>query len=325
MYNVIIAFGNYLTRLRNGKVGPYTQEELGLMWLKHVAAFSAPGMLKKYRLVLLLPRELLIPETYNPDLDQWGEKKRIDDNNGPQPWPAGANSVFKQVLWCYAYDKLQGPFLWCEPDCIPTKADWLDQLFAEYERVGKPFMGHLIDGFLGNGVRVPKHMTGNAIYPDKAYKLAPKLLQCHGTAWDVYAADEILKIENFHDTLLIHHELSDQEHLSYDNISVLCHPDKTGILIRALGGEVPFVQSDLAKPEPPGKTLSEVFGEEGDKPVDDMLHSLLRVCRDDRDIHRKVAYFMIDNEIVSRGYWATAMRIRNKAKKEEAAHAEPAA
>lgn len=312
MYNVVIGFGNYPTYLRNGKPGPYTTEELGLMWIKHVAAFSVPGMLKKYRLVLLLPRELLIPETLNLDLDQWGAKQRIDDNNKAQPWPVGPNSAFKQILWCYAHDKLQGPFLWCEPDCIPIKPHWLDRLFDEYERARKPFMGALVDGFFSTGYRIPKHMTGNAIYPDKPYQKAPKLLECHGTAWDVYAAGEILKLENFHDTDLIQHEIDDQQH-PFNSSSVLYHPDKTGNLIGRLSGSAePLPQKSLI-----GAPPVEVFSAEEPKPVDHLLSEILRACQEDKDTQRKVAYFMIDNRIVNSGHWGQ----HKKKLKEQEAHA----
>ena len=317
MYNVVISFGNFPTRFRDGRPGPYTEEELGIMWLKHVAQFSEPGMLAKYRLVLLLPREVLIPE--DVDLSKWGEKKRIDDNNSTQPWPIGPNMAFQQILWCYVHGKLEGPFLWCEPDCVPVKPDWLDQLFAEYERVGKPFMGNLVESFISrDGFRTPKHMTGNAIYSDKAYAIAPRLLECRGTAWDVFAAREILLDKHFHQTSLIQHELNDQANPSLDPNAVLYHPEKFGRLIKRLNGDVPSLMAATGL----GKPLFEIFSEPEPSSIDTMLDQVRLACRDDREIHRKVAYYMIDNGIVSDGFWRGAKIKGTLAKKKtEAAHA----
>lgn len=322
MYNVITAWGNYPTRLRNGQPGPHTEEELGLMWLKHVAAFSAPGMLKKYRLVLLLPRAVVIPDTYNLDLDQWGDKKRFDENNKVQPQPMGANMTFQQVLWLYAHNKLEGPFLWCEPDCIPVKADWLDLLFHEYERAKKPFMGALVEAVTQNGIRTSKHMSGNAIYPDKPYTYAPMLLECRGTPWDVYAATQIL--QHMHPANhMIQHELVDSPDPSPNNIATaLYHPDKTGRLIQILssGGRYEQPIERTAIPEKPiGKSLVEVFmAEERHKTLDEMLDDIRSLCRDSKDAQRKVAYYMLENGIVNQGHLGMHMRKKAAAKKEAA-------
>lgn len=332
MYNVITAWGNYPTRLRNGQPGPHTEEELGLMWLRHVAAFSVPGMLKKYRLVLLLPRNVVIPDTYNLDLDQWGDKKRFDENNKVQQWPLGPNMTFQQVLWLYAYNKLEGPFLWCEPDCIPIKADWLDLLFGEYERAKKPFMGALVEASTQNAVRVPKHMTANAIYPDKPYTYAPTLMECRGTPWDVYAAGQILQY--LHPVNhLIQNELVDKSDPSPNNIATaLYHPDKTGYLIQTLssGGRYEHPIEDTKRkafPEKPiGKPLVEVFEETPyvRSELEWMLEEIQKRCASDKEMQRKVAYFMLEHGIVNQGHLGQHMR-KKAAARREAANAEPAA
>lgn len=334
MYNVITAWGNYPTRLRNGKPGPHTEEELGLMWLKHVAQFSLPGMLKKYRLVLILPRDILIPDTYNLDLDQWGDKKRFDENNKLQPWPMGQNMTFQQILWLHVHKKLEGPFLWCEPDCIPVKPDWLDMLFGEYERSRKPFMGGLVESFVQNGVRVPKHMTGNGIYPgENSYRLAPTLMECRGTAWDVYAANQIL--QNFHDAShLIQHDLEERNAVDNSN-TVLYHPDKEGRMIPLLSGSGHYERpklterkTPLTKLDTPGKPLVEVLseplmGEWHTLNMDEILEAVKEECDKDKEIRKKVAYFMLDNGIVNSGHWGQHLK-KQRRKEREAESAESA-
>lgn len=56
-------------------------------------------------------------------------------------WIAGSNALFEQ-----AATRLAGhPFLWIEPDAVPLKAGWLDMIFDEYQKCGKPFMGALVN------------------------------------------------------------------------------------------------------------------------------------------------------------------------------------
>jgi hypothetical protein len=308
MYNVITSFGAYPINMKPGEYGPYSSEDLGLMWLKHCAEFSQPGMLSKYRLILLLPREIVIPHEYDDFLDSWGDKKRFDENHKIQAWPHGPNLVFQQILWLYNYNKIAGPFLWCEPDAIPVKPTWLDDLFSEYEQGQKPFMGAFVDTLVLEGQRTPKHMSGNGVYPDKPFNLAPLLMEARNTPFDVYAAKQI--VNNCHFTKLIQHERGVEPDISeVKPDTVLYHPDKLGVLIKRLSGGHYEQTSQSPSRHNIGMPLVEVFaqqeiGEEG--PSLDMLLDLIRrACANSNEDRRKVAYFMLNNGIINSGHFGT--------------------
>jgi hypothetical protein len=80
--------------------------------------------------------------------------------NDPMRDARGPNSAFRQMARHF-YEKHLGPFFWCEPDCIPLYDGWLDDVEAEYQRGGKPFMGVV-------EMRPFRHVTGNAVYPESA-------------------------------------------------------------------------------------------------------------------------------------------------------------
>lgn len=61
------------------------------------------------------------------------------------------------------------PWFWLEPDCVPLKPDWLDQLDSAYARCGQPFMGALIS-HQQPGFPSP-YLEGPAVYPANAIEL----------------------------------------------------------------------------------------------------------------------------------------------------------
>lgn len=319
MYNVVISFGNYPSNIRLGEPGPFTAEELGLKWLRHCATFSDKGMLAKYRLVLLLPRDVTIPNIYDPYLEAWGDKLRFDENSKVQEWPLGPNLVFQQVLWLYHYKKLRGPFLWCEPDCIPIQPRWLDDLFEEYVNTGRPFMGALVDQKNENGQHIPRHMTGNGIYPEDAHLQAPMMLEARLTPWDVFAAKQIMAKAHF--TRLIQHEYRHQEIMSQPEMfgvlrpgACLFHTDKFGAIVRLLGKDEvraePRGSADLEHESPP----AEVLLPPAHMNLDDMLSMISEMCRLSPDTRRKVAYYVLNKGIVNSGHMAQHRKQLNAAK-----------
>lgn len=71
------------------------------------------------------------------------------------------NSVFRQVSQ-HVYSNCKTPFLWLEPDCIPTKAGWLDTLSETYCSQHRLNMGnHLV---LRNGESELRFMGRVGIY-----------------------------------------------------------------------------------------------------------------------------------------------------------------
>ena len=306
-----------------GIAGPYDCQELGLMWLDWAEACS-PECIKRSELVLLVPREVQLPQSVRA----WGKVTRINENSYISEYPQGANAVFKQVIWCQYHGKIQGPFLWVEPDCIPVKADWLDRIDEEYARWNKPFMGGIVEPIRDEArrVRVPRHMTGNAVYPDKCWEIAPKILEATHTPWDVLAAPQILP--KAAETKLIQHEYRRKEISSFEELrrvlkpeTALFHADKFGAIQKLLGNRglldiastEPPEQKSTAVPENLGKVLVPDDGEKQtygftieECRLEDILVEIRDRCESSKEVHTKIAKFMVQREIVTYGhlnYW----------------------
>lgn len=115
-------------------------------------------------------------------------------------WPESCNYLF----YCAAAKmrKLRENFLWLEPDCVPLRKSWLDEIATEYTTCGKPYMGFVYD-------KPWPHLTGCAVYPwNIAQYNSLSLLQQRNPKgplpWDVVNAAATLK--HCHTTKLIHHE-----------------------------------------------------------------------------------------------------------------------
>ena len=316
MRQVIMSFGPYQTFVEHGKPGPYTGEELGVMWLKHTANLCGPR-LKEYDLVLLVPKATQLP----PEVEAWRSLIRFDENSKVESWPMGPNMVFQQVQWFYHHKKLSGPFLWIEPDCVPVVPEWLDLIRKEYEKAGRPFMGALVEAVVKNGNRVPRHMTGNAVYPDKAYELAPEIMQARATPWDVWAAVPILK--QCHFTNQIQHEYRHEEIKTRRELqtllkpdTVLFHTDKFGAIYRLLGGFHLEEQPEHHQRIPEstglaGEPLVDVLANPANPPplnLDAMLERIKSECDSDPEFRRRTAYFMLENNIVNSGHYGQYLK-----------------
>jgi len=318
---VALSFGPYPTNVAFDTPGVFNCDELGLIWLKHVAAFSRPGMLYNHSLILLVPKETVIPEECH--LERWGNVKRFAENSRVEQWPLGPNLIFEQIIWLQYNNKFSGPFFWVEPDCVPVVPDWLERIDEEYRHCGKPFMGAHVEQQVVKKVKIPRHMTGNAVYPDKAYTLAPKILEARMTPWDVYAADQILPHAYF--TAQIQHEyrhaeIADRRELAkiLKPETTLFHSDKYGAIARIFGGVE----------QPRGKPLVEVLAPEPIEinPIivaaapynrEQMLAHVINQCLLDKNFQREVAYKMIEHDIVNRGHMANYGKMKKKS--EEAA------
>src|SRR4029077_13160541 len=111
-------------------------------------------------------------------------------------WPQGANYMFsRSCTWLQT--RQQYPcFFWLEPDAIPLREGWMDELEAEYKRSGKLFMGERVD--LGEKrPDVPVHMSGVGIYQNPIYLNAGEAYRAHDVAWDIAAKDQILPKAHF--------------------------------------------------------------------------------------------------------------------------------
>ena len=89
---------------------------------------------------------------------------RLSDKDG---WPHGSVALFRTALEWMRTRPAQ-PFLWLEPDMIPTRAGWVDEIQVEYAECQKPFMGCVWD--------VPKrHLNAGCVYPPGISRYNPVL------------------------------------------------------------------------------------------------------------------------------------------------------
>lgn len=100
-----------------------------------------------------------------PEVDQ------LIVQDGFDGWPLGPNQMFSDVACAMHSTKV--PFYFWEPDCVPMKEGWVDDLDAEYHRkVG--IMGHLYEGGMAsNGKNIYKMIVGSAVYPPNFLEFCP--------------------------------------------------------------------------------------------------------------------------------------------------------
>ena len=133
-----------------------------------------------------------------PEVDQ------LVAQDGFDGWPLGPNQMFSDVAAAMYSTKV--PFYFWEPDCVPMKEGWLDDLDAEYhKKVG--IMGHLYEGGMAsNGKNIYKMIVGSAVYPPNfldfcpsaqslsTYNLAYKNAGTIPEPWDVRCRWNFMKI-----------------------------------------------------------------------------------------------------------------------------------
>ena len=103
-----------------------------------------------------------------------------------QGWPWAPNNFFQKI--CFEMQRMPGnrPWFYWEADATPLRPNWLKDLADEYQKGGKPFMGHIVEGM--------GHFNGVAVYPANALQFAPSIgMANRHTAWDVYCYQMDLK------------------------------------------------------------------------------------------------------------------------------------
>jgi hypothetical protein len=99
------------------------------------------------------------------------EVEQLIVQDGFEGWPLGPNQMFSDVA--AAMYSTGVPFYFWEPDCVPMKEGWADDLDAEYHRkVG--IMGHLYEGGMASsGKNIYKMIVGSAVYPPNFLDFCP--------------------------------------------------------------------------------------------------------------------------------------------------------
>jgi len=99
------------------------------------------------------------------------EVDHLTAQDGFDGWPLGPNQMFADVA--AAMYSTKAPFYFWEPDCVPMKEAWVDDLDAEYHKnVG--ILGHLYEGGMAtNGKNIYKMIVGSAVYPPNFLDFCP--------------------------------------------------------------------------------------------------------------------------------------------------------
>lgn len=183
------------------------------------------------------------------------ETKTVTDDAYDR-WPDSANVMFRNAAKHIEFNN-QSPFLWIEPDAIPLKPEWLDQIQSAYYSAGKPFMGDRVEVN-----DVPLHMSGIGVYPGVMSAHAGLAYLAQDIAWDCAAAAQI--VPHAHFTNLIEHswkrDAVTKEYLnvtfeSWEQVereiskeAVIYHASKDGSLITVLrqqrGGDAKCATAD---------------------------------------------------------------------------------
>lgn len=89
-------------------------------------------------------------------------------------WPQRPNEMFQEAAITIQNDARFGDFLWFEPDCVPTRASWLDEIESEYRACGKAILGVVVDTVaMDTRQRDGQHVVGVAVYPKAFAKICP--------------------------------------------------------------------------------------------------------------------------------------------------------
>lgn len=140
-------------------------------------------------------------------------------------------NLLMQTAFAHVDRNFKSPFVWLEPDAVPLKASWLEDLSAAYDDQQKRCMGAIltkdnISVLLRTAVFPPDAIASMKPHFDAANKA--------GKTWEIQAANDLAARAS--KTKLI-------QHLPYTketplnqvrNDAVLLHGDKEGILLARL-------------------------------------------------------------------------------------------
>ena len=143
--------------------------ELAMLSAKAIAAM---GINMRHKATVCATEETaLIGEITEELKKSFPEVKRIVAQDGFNGWPLGPNQMFADAAaQCYAVNE---PWMFWEPDCVPMKTGWADDLEAEF-RKEPAILGHQYEGGMAsNGKNIYKMIVGSAIYPPNFLDFCP--------------------------------------------------------------------------------------------------------------------------------------------------------
>lgn len=138
--------------------------------LESAQAITAMGLNMRHKAYLCCTNNTPYIDEITLELKKtFTEVGRIPTQEGFDGWPLGPNIMFSDAS-SFMYNNNTGQdipdaFLFWEPDCVPMKKGWLDDLETEY--LSKPaIIGHVFaGGTASNGKNIYNMIVGSAIYP----------------------------------------------------------------------------------------------------------------------------------------------------------------
>ena len=143
--------------------------ELALLSAK---AITAMGINMRHKATVCATNDTNFVSQITEELKKsFPEVGRIIAQDGFNGWPLGPNQMFSDVAaQCYSVNE---PWMFWEPDCVPMKSGWADDLEAEF-RKEPAILGHQYEGGVAsNGKNIYKMIVGSAIYPPNFLDFCP--------------------------------------------------------------------------------------------------------------------------------------------------------
>lgn len=203
-----------------------------IRWANHVKKL---GGASKHHIIVMPAHGVSTDGVMEPLSKAFGRAEELPCFHTEQGWPVSCNRAF-ELAARHSEQVTKQSFLWMEPDAIPLKDFWLDDIEAEYKQCGKPFMGDFVKiaGVIPNGI---DHMSGIAVYHWDMSRLLPSVFNNDHAAWDIVSGRDV--IPQMHKTKLIQHDWLPtkewrREVVTKDCVNplaVIYHPDKLGVLI----------------------------------------------------------------------------------------------
>lgn len=148
---------------------------------KHLEAL---GGVRDHGCLLLHPDNVEGHDIGRSLIRSFGKFKALPYRETLKGWPDGPNQCFAiaaRAMLTFSKE----PWLWMEPDCVPTRSEWLDEIEGEYQFCGQPILGCLESTFGPDGEIVGRHPNGVAVYPWDWWKICP-LISSMEVATDSY-------------------------------------------------------------------------------------------------------------------------------------------
>ena len=282
----------------------YHNGDLPLMirWANHVAKL---GTYQNHSIIIAPVHDAFteeVEEIVRPAFGKFHIQPCFHTESG---WPISCNKAFENVA-TYIELKEKQPFLWMEPDAVPLKSSWIDDIQADYNKNKKPFMGDFVGirGVMPNGV---DHMSGIAVYPWNLSHYAPSIFRNENIAWDIASGREV--VPQMARTKLIQHDWVPTEKWRRDKVTpdlvnplaVVYHPDKLGVLFKdglspnGAGGDLQTGIPCEGSPHETKETkLSQGTPESVETAIKNAINVLLFHSKIDEKNKRKISKWLIE-------------------------------